>query len=71
MADAGNVLGCCSVLHGQHSLVDQLAGVGSDDVGSQDLVGGLVGQNLDETVSLVVGLLITIAMFPRLKSQLW
>jgi len=56
MANAGNVLGSGSVLHGQHSLVNELAGTRSDNMGSQDLIGGLVGQNLDETVGVVVGL---------------
>src|ERR1043166_5836650 len=47
--DAGDVLGAGVELHRNHRFGDELGGKRPDDVHSQDTVGALVGQHLDET----------------------
>mmetsp|Transcript_30938 Transcript_30938/g.78151 ORF Transcript_30938/g.78151 Transcript_30938/m.78151 type:complete len:223 (-) Transcript_30938:938-1606(-) len=53
VADAGNVLRACAVLHGKHALWDKLAGIGRHDVHAQDLVGLFVCDHLDDASSVI------------------
>jgi len=56
VARPGNVLAGSTVLDGQGGLGDHLAGVGADDVHTQDAVGLGIRDELDETLGLEVGL---------------
>lgn len=56
VARPGNVLGGSAVLDGKRGLGDHLAGVGADDVNTKDAVGLSVGNELDDTLGLEVGL---------------
>src|SRR5690606_28080311 len=52
---AGQILGGTAELHGDHDLVDQVAGVAAEHVRAEDPVGRLVGEYLDEAVGGVHG----------------
>ena len=52
---ARNVLGRCTELHGHDDLVDQVAGIRSDDVGPENPVGLRIRQNFHETVGIRIG----------------
>ena len=52
VANTGQVLARGAVLHGQSSLVDELAGNAVDDVNAQNAVGGGVAEDLDEALGL-------------------
>ena len=56
VAGAGNVLGRSTVLEGEGSLSNHLTGVGADDVNTKKTVGLGVGDHLDHTLSVEVGL---------------
>lgn len=56
MTRPGNVLTRSAVLDGQSGFGDHLAGIGADDVHTQDAVGLCIGNELDETLGLQVGL---------------
>lgn len=51
-----NILCASTVLHREHSLGDHLSSVGPDDVDTEDLVGLLLGDELDHTLAVLVGL---------------
>ena len=50
MAGAGQILGRTAELHDDRHLVDDLAGLGSDNVAAEHPVAAGIGQDLDETV---------------------
>ena len=56
VASAANVLGGGAVLESEGALGDHLTGVGADNVHAEDTVGLSVGEELDETVGVGVGL---------------
>ena len=51
----GKVLGTGAELHGNHHLLHQICGRGTHDMGPQDPVGLLMGQQLDQPVGIVGG----------------
>ena len=53
VAGAGNVFCGGAILHGQHALGDELAGVGPHDVSAQHLVCGRVRHKLDHAIGVV------------------
>ncbi len=56
MTDASNVFSGSTVFHGEDTLVDEFTGLGSEKVDTEDFIGGLIGDDLEETVGLVVAL---------------
>lgn len=54
--NSSDILRGGTVLNSQNSLSDHLAGSGPNDVGSEDLVSVLLGQNLDQSIGIGVGL---------------
>lgn len=56
VARTSNVLGRCAVLQGQSGLGNHLTSVGTNDVATQQPVGLGVGEHLDHTVRVEVGL---------------
>jgi hypothetical protein len=56
VAGAGNILGGGTVLDGKGSLGDHLTGTGTDDVNTENAVGLGIGDELDKTLSVEVGL---------------
>lgn len=50
-----DILGGSAILHGETSLGNHLTGVGTDDVDTKDTVSLGISDDLDETVSVVVG----------------
>lgn len=56
VAGSGNVLAGGTVLESQGGLSNQLTGARSDDVGAKQTISLGIGENLDETVRVEVGL---------------
>lgn len=56
MTRPGNVLTRSAIFDSQSGFGDHLAGIGADDVHTQDAVGFRIGNELDETLGLKVGL---------------
>ena len=56
VASAGNILGRSTVLEGKGTLSNHLTGVGADDVNTEKTVGLGVGDHLNHTLSVEVGL---------------
>lgn len=54
MAGSGDVLGRGTVLEGEDGLGDHLTSVGSDDPSTEYLISLLAGENLDETLNILV-----------------
>lgn len=52
----GNILGRSTVLESENTLSNHLTGVGADNVNTEDTVGLLVGEELDHTLGVEVGL---------------
>lgn len=56
VAGAGNILAGSAILEGKGTLSNHLTGVGADDVNTENTVGLGVGDHLDHTLSVEVGL---------------
>ena len=54
VADAGDVFGRGAQLYGDGDLLDQIPGLGADDVAAEHRVGRGVGEDLDEAVGVGV-----------------
>lgn len=56
VASAGNVLGRGAILEGKSTLSNHLTGVGANDVNTKKTISLRVGNHLDDTLSVEVGL---------------
>ena len=53
VANSGNILSSSAIFHREDTFSNHLTSNGSDNVNTEDLVGGAVRENLDETFRVV------------------